>query len=149
MTWIRLRPALWVLLGSMVSSQGAGPPSAGQDQAPYALIAEANVFHLRSLELARRVSPEQPTLPKIILLGITTVLANPRALLEFQFPSSPGVPARTEHVILAERQREGPIEVLEIMSPDAAVKLNNSGTVMTVTFDRCEVPSLSQSPRPR
>jgi hypothetical protein len=102
---------------------------------PYRVIVERNVFGLRPI---RPVIVQQPAppLPNVILTGITTILKGKRALLKVQFPAKPPTAAKEQYCILAEGQREGPIEVLEIDTHTSNVKINNSGTVMTITFPK-------------
>jgi hypothetical protein len=102
---------------------------------PYQQISTRNVFGLRPAPIIHTELPPAP-LPKVILTGITTILRGKRALLKIQFPAGPREPAKIESVILAEGERHGPIEVLVIDEKAAAVKVNNSGTVALITFER-------------
>jgi hypothetical protein len=71
-----------------------------------------------------------------MLTGITTILGNKRALLKVQFPSKPPQPAKEQSCILSEGQRDGAIKVLQINEKTAIVKVDNSGTVMEITFEK-------------
>ena len=116
---------------------------------PYRLIAERNAFGLRPVPTAIVRQPALP-LPNVILTGITTILEGKRALLKIQLPAKPPTPAKEQYCILAEGQRDGPIEVLEIDMRTSNVKINNSGTVMTITFPK-QPPARTTpvAPRPR
>ena len=57
----------------------------------------------------------KPPPPKITLQGITTFVGIKRVLFKVQMPPKPGDPPKGEQsFILAEGQRDGDIEVLEI-----------------------------------
>ena len=104
----------------------------------YGVIPERNVFGLKQPQ-AIKETPAQPQLPKIILTGITTILGNKRALMKTQpTHAKPGQhePEKEQSFILTEGQREGDIEVLQIDEKAGSVKVNNSGTVMTLTFEK-------------
>ena len=95
--------------------------------------------------LLRRPDPEanKPPPPKIYLTGITTFGGVKRALLKFQAPvkpgeeHKPGPPKGEESYILAEGQREGDVEVLEIHDApgNEYVKVNDFGTVTNLNFE--------------
>ena len=88
-------------------------------------------------------------MPKITLTGITTILGNKRALMKVA-PSvaKPGQASKEESLILTEGQREGEVEVLQIDERAESVKVNNSGTVMTLTFEK-DGAKLPATPAPR
>jgi hypothetical protein len=99
-------------------------------------IQERNLFGLKAPEQPRVESPSTPV-PQITLAGITTVLGDKRALLKTQPRSDkPGAAAKEESLILAEGQREGPLEVLTINVSSGTVRVNNSGTIMTLDFEK-------------
>jgi hypothetical protein len=138
----------WVLSGFLLCSlvAGASPSSSGN---PYHQIAERNVFGLRPPQ-PPRVEPPPAPLPKIVLTGITTILGNKRALLKIQFPAQPSKPAKEESCVLAEGQRDGLIEVLEINEKTAQVKVDNSGAVSVITFEKAgPTPPAVAPPPPR
>ena len=100
---------------------------------PYWGIASRNVFRLKALE--PHVPPVAPApLPRVVPVGITTMLGPKYALLKIYLPASPPEPARELACTLAVGQREGPIEVLEIDETAGSVRINNSGTVMLLTL---------------
>ena len=84
-----------------------------------------------------------------MLTGITTILGNKRALLKVQFPPKPPQPAKEQSYILTEGQRDGSIEVLEINEKTASVKVDNSGTVMEITFEKPSPTPPASTPRPQ
>jgi hypothetical protein len=97
-------------------------------------IAARNVFRLQPPRQAPSPPPAQ--LPRITLVGITTILQVKRALLKVQFPAQPPEPAKEVNYILALGQREGPIEILAIEETAGSVRVNNSGTEMLLNFAR-------------
>jgi hypothetical protein len=103
----------------------------------YQAIPERNVFGLRPPP-AQAQPPNTPVpLPKITLTGITTILESKRALMKVApSGSKPGAAAAELSLILTEGQREGDIEVLQIDEKAGSVKVNNSGTVMLLTFEK-------------
>jgi hypothetical protein len=101
----------------------------------YESIPARNIFGLRPVEQAQ-VTNQPPVLPKLILTGITTILGNKRVLMKELPPAGPpGATNREESLILTEGQREGPVEVLAIDEKAGRVRVNNSGTEMTLTFE--------------
>ena len=98
----------------------------------YQSITERNVFHL--VPEPPPPPPPRPPLPEVALTGITTILEGQRALLKIRYPAKPGAPAREEECILKPGEKEGPVEVLEIDEANERVTVNNSGTIMTITF---------------
>lgn len=100
----------------------------------YTGIPERNIFGLKS-PTPQITEPVPPQLPKITLTGITTILGNKRALMLVQPPGNQ--PGQKElSLILAEGQRQDDIEVLQIDEKAGSVKVNNSGTIMTLTFEK-------------
>lgn len=108
---------------------GAGPHI-------YRSIPDRNAFKLKpGQELEIKESP-QPALPKIILTGITTILRNKRALMMVIPPVRPGEQPKESSLILAEGQREGDVEVLQIDDNAGTVKVINSGRETTLSFEK-------------
>ena len=102
-------------------------------ESPYQEIIDRNVFNIRP-PAPPNPDENKPPPPKITLQGITTILGNKRALLKCPEPPKPGQPAQEEALILAEGQRDGDIEVLEIDEKGGTVKVNNHGVVQTLDF---------------
>jgi hypothetical protein len=128
---------LLVALGLSLSTPALVAETAGH---PYLGIAGSNVFRLKAPQ------PPPPPLQSVPLtraklVGITT-LGDKRALLKVYLPANPPEPAKEISCILAAGQRDGPIEVLEIDEVAGTVKVNNSDTVMVLTFEK-------ESPRPQ
>ena len=126
---------LWLPLAFRL---GATALVADVSAGPYQAITSRNVFGLT----AARIEPPQPQrapLPKVDLVGIST-FGDKRALLNVHLPANPPEPARLIACILKVGQREGPITVLEIDEVAGSVKVDNSGTVMTVVFGRTPSP---------
>jgi hypothetical protein len=101
----------------------------------YHQIPARNLFGLHE---PPQVQPEivKPQLPKIILNGITT-MGSKLVFLKVQFPPKPGEQQLTEQsFMLTEGQREGGIEILEIDEKAGTIRVNNSGTEMTIGFDK-------------
>jgi hypothetical protein len=85
--------------------------------------------------------------PKLTLNGITDILGRNLAILKALFPGKPGEPAKEQSYMLAEGQRDGEIEVLQVDQKAGSVKVNNSGTVMTLTFDKDAPKSTTPAPQ--
>jgi hypothetical protein len=113
---------------------------------PYRKISTRNIFGLRPPPVIHTALPTAP-LPKVILTGITTIMGGKRALFKIQFPARPREPAKIEYCTLAEGKRHGPIEVLMIDVKAATVKVNNSGTVAVITFEKQSPTPAPSAPR--
>jgi hypothetical protein len=101
---------------------------------PYQGIVDRNVFGLKPPPNPEDSKPPPPPPPSIKLQGITTILGNKRALMKIMMPGRPGVKAEEQSFILAEGQRDGEIEVLEIDDKAGTVKVNNFGTITNLNF---------------
>jgi hypothetical protein len=109
---------------------------------PYRSILQRNVFGLRP-HPPMASEPLHAPIPKVHLTGIATILKGKRALLKVEFPTKPPERPKEESLILKEGQRAGPIEVLEINEKTDQVKVNNSGTITNLTFEK-----LAPTPQP-
>lgn len=121
-------------------------PSPVKDR--YQPIPERNLFALKAPQQVTN-EPTPPQLPKLLLTGITTILGDRRALMKVQPQAmKPGDLAKEQSLILSEGQREGAIEVLAIDENAGSVKVNNSGTVVTLTFEKdgAKLPSTPPPP---
>lgn len=136
---------LWAVVGL-----GARVPATVPEAPPgqYQAIPERNVFGLRPpLAQPTLTNPPAP-LPKITLTGITTILGNKRALMMVLPPGlKPGEANKEQSLILTEGQREGEVEVLQIDEHAGIVRVNNSGTIMTLTFEK-DGAKLPSTPTP-
>jgi hypothetical protein len=111
----------------------------------YRGIPQRNIFGLKPPVAAPQPTAPPVALPKLVLTGITTILDNKRALLKVLPPSGAGQPAKEVSLILTEGQREEGVQVLEINERVGSVKVNNSGSVMTLTFEK-DGPKLQNVP---
>ncbi len=130
---------VWLSIALALSTSAtavAGDPRGN----PYQEIVTRNVFGLHPPQ--PRPEPPPAPLPRVKVVGITTMLGDKRALLKIYLPPSPPQPAKELSCILMIGQREGPIEVLGIDEVARTVKVNNSGTVMSVSLG-------SENPEPQ
>lgn len=124
------------VLATLALCMGVDAMAADSSPAQYQSITDRNLFDLKPAPPVQIVDPLPPALPKIILQGIATVLPQKVAIIKVLFPAKPGEPAKEQSYLLAEGQRDGGIEVLQVDEKAGSVKVNNSGTVMTVTFEK-------------
>jgi hypothetical protein len=108
-------------------------PPAGN---PYEGIVTRNVFGLKPMPVAAAPEPPKPQAPKVTLTGITTMLGRKRALFKAQLPAKPPDPAREQSYILAEGERDGDMEVVEIDDKAGSIKVKYLGDSMTVAFSK-------------
>ncbi len=128
------KTALFVLLLILfcAASKGAVADSAN----PYQGIVDRNVFGLKPPPPPAKPEEKKVDAPKITLTGITTILGNKRVLMNVAMPPKPPEPAKQQSLILAEGQREGEIEVMEIDEKAGSVKVNDYGTILTLNLDK-------------
>lgn len=127
------------MVGSLAVCTLARGITSETSENPYQSIIDRNVFSLKPPPPPPDPSEaNKPQVVKITLTGITTILGNKRVLMKTAPP--PGKPnegAKSEQsYILTEGQREGDIEVIEIDDKAGTVKVNNGGTVQTLTFEK-------------
>ena len=133
----RMTPAgrtLLCLLASLVLVARSQATSADTPGNPYQAIVERNVFGLKPPPAPAETEPAKPPPPKITLTGIFT-MGGKHALLST--PPQPGKAAgesRAQYFTLAEGQRDGEIEVLEINERARTVKVSYGGAVQTLDF---------------
>jgi hypothetical protein len=102
----------------------------------YGQITARNLFGLHELPQVQPSEQPKPQLPKIALKGVAT-LGGKLAFLNVQYPQKPGEqPQGEQSLILGEGQRESGIEVLQIDEKAGSIRVNNSGTEMTVAFEK-------------
>jgi hypothetical protein len=129
---------LWVLC---VCSLNARIQAVVEDSAdspnPYSAIWLRNAFDLKSPSVATiEAAPTNLPPPNVQLTGITTILGNKRALFMVQDPPAPGKPAGPpQSYILTEGERQGALEVLEINTKAATVKIKNKGVLSTIALE--------------
>src|SRR5690349_14553010 len=102
---------------------------------PYKAIFVRNLFGLRPAEVRTAPPPAAPS-STIVLTGITTILGGRRAFLEITPPPKPLQPAKQISCILAEGEREGAVEVVQIDPKNGSVKVSDNGTLTTLTFEK-------------
>jgi hypothetical protein len=119
------------------------PPASGN---PYQAIVERNVFGLKPPPPPPGPDDNRPPPPKIFLQGIYTFGGVKRVLFKLQMPIKPGQPPTGEQGFnLAEGQREGDIEVLEIDPKARTVKVNEFGTITNLDFESNGIKTASAS----
>jgi len=109
-------------------------------------IPERNAFGLKPPPAIEPTQPLPPLIPKLILTGITTILGNKLVLLKaVPTGNAPGQAMKEESLMLTEGQRQGSVEVLNIDEKTGSVRVNNSGSIMTLTFEK-DGAKLSNTP---
>ena len=126
---------LALLVGGLALSAAETASTVAAPGNPYLGIVERNAFGLKPPPPVVEPEVVKPPPPKITLTGITTILGNKRALLRFTPPAKPGEPPKEQGYTLAEGQREGDLEVLEIDEKAGTVKVSNYGTIATLDFE--------------
>jgi hypothetical protein len=141
------------VLGGFLSGAGVSSLKAAAVN-PYEAAVDRNVFGLKPPP--KPIDPAEANKPqpgKITLSGIINISKQKRALLKVAVPPKPPEPAKEESYILAEGQRDGNVEVLEIDEKAGSVKVDNAGSVVTLTFDKdgakINPGSNPQNPQPR
>lgn len=124
---------------AVCTAASAITPDAETSANPYQSIIDRNVFSLKPPPPP--VDPAdaaKPTAVKITLTGMTTIFGKARVLMKTAPP--PGKPnegPKSEHsYILTEGERDGDIEVIAIDDKAGSVKVNNAGTIQTLTFEK-------------
>jgi hypothetical protein len=150
---IRVGKMLGCLMGSFIVCAGAQAATPDSPASPYQPIVERNVFGLKPPPPPPAPpEPPKPEPSKILLTGITTILGNKRALLKATMPAKPpqqgkpAEPVKEQAYMLAEGQRDGDLEVLEIDEKAGTVKVNELGTVRTLNFQDNGVKLTSTPP---
>ena len=127
---------LVLLAGNLALCAAATASTAAAADNPYQRIVERNVFGLKPPPPPPDPESIKPPPPKIFLTGITTILGNKRALMKLTPPvTKPGEQPKEQAFTLAEGERDGGLEVLEIDEKARTVKVNNYGTVATLDFE--------------
>ena len=122
------------LAGSLALCSTASARAAAADN-PYQMVVDRNVFGLKPPPPPPDPEATKTPPPKITLQGFTTFGGIKRVLLKAQMPAKPGEPPKGEQsFILAEGQRDGDIEVLEIDTRAGTVKVNDFGTITSLDF---------------
>lgn len=124
------------------------PTWAASSDTPYQAIVDRNVFGLKPPPPpAPDPASVKPPAPKLTLLGITTLLGKKRALLKFTGPAKPGEQAKETSLMLAEGQRDGDIEVIQVDEKVKSVTVDDFGTPTVLTMDK-DSPKTTSAPAP-
>jgi hypothetical protein len=108
----------------------------------YNLIPKKNVFKLKEPPTAPPPQITNAPLSKVYLTGISTVLNQRLAFLRLPAAASKGAgPRAEESMMLAEGQRQGDIEVLEINEATGHVKIKQAGEIVDLSFEKDGVKS--------
>jgi hypothetical protein len=102
---------------------------------PYQVIAQRNLFGLKAPSLLKPNRTVAVT-PEIILTGLTTITGRKLALLKLKFPQKAVQQQKEESCILKEGEQNGSVRILQIDMKAESVKVNNSGNIMVLTFQR-------------
>jgi hypothetical protein len=130
---------LLCIIGAWTFGLAANGAARDAGVSPYQGIVERNVFGLKPPPPPPDPEANKPPPPRIFLQGVTTFGGVKRALLKAQIPPKPGdKPTGEQSFILAEGQRDGDIEVLEIRTDGgvSVVKVNDFGTITNLTFEK-------------
>lgn len=141
---------LMCTLAAFVLCTAANAATSDSTGSPYQGVVERNVFGLKPPPPPPDPEATKPPPPKIFLQGITTFGGIKRALLKAQMPAKPGEPPKADQssFILAEGQRDGDIEVLEIDAKEGTVKVNDFGTITTLDFEHNGIKTPTAAPGP-
>jgi hypothetical protein len=125
---------------------GVSNPSenSAEPKEPYSAIWMRNVFDLRPPPppADTNIVKDNTPPPNVKLTGITTIFGRKQAFFLVQPPQTPGKPAfKEESYELAEGERRGPLEVVEINPKARNVKIKNDGIESTITFETNRPPS--------
>src|SRR5215475_5255978 len=113
-----------LLVSSLLCCSAADAIVGDNSGNPYQGIVDRNVFGLKPPPPPPAAEPQLPPAPKVTITGITTILGNKRVLLEVAIPAKGTEPAKKQSYILAEGQRDGDMEVMQIDEKSGDVKLN-------------------------
>ena len=134
------------LAGALVLPVGLRAVTPDSPGNPYQPIVERNVFGLKPPPPPPEVKPPDVPAPKITLQGIVSTLGTRYVLFKTLMPGSkPGEAPKETSLTLAEGQRAGEIEVLEINEVAGAVKFRNHGMEQPLTLEKDSVKPPSSS----
>jgi hypothetical protein len=139
--------SLMCAVGTIAACLQAGAST--PDPNKYDDIAKRNLFALKAKPITEPAAePEKPR-SRITVAGIATVNKRKQVVLNVQAPAgAPGQQAKNESMLLSEGQREGQLEVVSIDEKQGSVRLNDYGTVMTLTLDKNGPPTPSPTGAP-
>jgi hypothetical protein len=134
-----------VMLAGLSLIGGARAEPNGADKAAYDTIARRNVFGLvvvyRGDDGCTNVPPPATELK---LTGIITVLGDKRALFLIKEPGKPA--GKEQSLILAEGQRQGGYEVLQVDEKAGSVKLKSDGKISIIHLASAKLPEAPATP---
>lgn len=107
----------------------AGAARATTPGNPYEKIPARNLFGLKDPPPPPSPESLKPPPPPITLQGFTTILGKNQVLFKIAQPARPPQPAAELSKIMAEGEREGDVQVLEINLAERWVKFDNNGTI--------------------
>ena len=121
-----------ILVLGVCTNTSANPTDGGN---PYQAIVDRNVFGLKPPAPPPDPEANKPPPAKLTLTGVYKMGGGAaRALIKVAVPPRPPDPAKEIPLILSEGQGGEGVEVLSIDTVASTVKVNNSGTVMTLDF---------------
>jgi hypothetical protein len=128
----------YVLLAAFYVSActGAYALTAPPQVNPYEGIVTRNVFGLKPMPVAAAPEPQKAPAPKYTLTGIMDMDGRKRALFKAQLPAKPPEPAHEQSYMLAEGEKDGDMEVVEIDKKAGSIRVKYSGEEMTVEFSK-------------
>jgi len=109
---------------------------------PYSAVAERNIFGLKDPPPPpAEPEPEPEPPPNVKVVGITTLMGIPRALVKVQVPAKPQQPAKEDsYIMVAGGPAQGGVEVLEIKDSndlkDVKVKIRVGGKESWMALDK-------------
>ncbi len=137
------------ILGLMIMCSSALDLRAGSSDAPYDLIAKRNIFGLNPPPSTPSPTNFTAPPPKVILTGIITVFGDKRALLKTASPAAAPTEAKgPRYYMLAEGQRDGDLEILQVDEKAGTVALKNAGVSFTLGFSKETPEHVSLAPVP-
>ncbi len=108
----------------------------------YSAIAARNVFDLKAPVLPPVFTNPPPPAANIKLTGISSMLGTRRALFLVSAAAQPGKPpGKEESYILAEGERQGVIEVLEVNQKAGIARIRNDGNESVLALDTTAKPA--------
>lgn len=134
--------AALLLAATPAARSGEAAPASLGPANPYRDIVTRNTFGLRPISAPAPPESYGGPPPRLALTGITTILGDKRALLKVGPSSSkPGEgPKAEESFVLAEGQRHGELQLLQVNEQTGSVRVNQGGTIMTLVFQSREAP---------
>lgn len=102
---------------------------------PYGAIVERNIFDLHDPPPPKEEKKETPPPANIKLNGITTIFGNKQALFMVTEKAEAGKTATSRSLILAEGQRSGVLEVLEINPKARTARIKNDDIESVINIE--------------